>query len=200
VLALDLAAGRQHKMVQQVLDPKAKVTDSVPACEEASGTSMEIDTRPFQILLAEDSAADVGIVRIALRDQGLNHVLHVASDGEEAISLIEKADNDRNASGPDLLLLDMHLPKYNGEEILKCLGSTERYAQIPVVVMTSSDAPADHELAQKHAALFYFRKPSSLDEFVQLGVIVRDILMGIKPLAVGVPESIDVAESKGGAA
>ena len=119
---------------------------------------MVTETRPYQILLAEDSAADVGIVRIALRDQGLDHVLHVARDGEEAISFISKADNDRKAPGPDLLLLDMHLPKYNGEEILKCLRSTERYAQIPVVVMTSSDAPADHDRAQKHAALFYFQE------------------------------------------
>lgn len=144
---------------------------------------MVTETRPYQILLAEDSAADVGIVRIALRDQGLDHVLHVARDGEEAIRFIEKADADRKAPGPDLLLLDMHLPKYDGEEILKCLRSTERFGQVPVIVMTASDAPADHERAQKHAALFYFRKPSRLDEFIQLGVIVRDILTKNKPLA-----------------
>lgn len=146
---------------------------------------MAIEIRPYQILLAEDSAADVGIVRIALRDQGLDHVLHVARDGEQAISFIQKADNDRKAPGPDLLLLDMHLPKYNGEEVLKCLRSTELYAQIPVVVMTSSDSPADHDQAQKHAAMFYFRKPSRLDEFIQLGIIVRDILTGKKPSALG---------------
>ena len=156
---------------------------------------MVTETRPYQILLAEDSAADVGIVRIALRDQGLEHVLHVARDGEEAIRFIGEADRDRNAPGPDLLLLDMHLPKYNGEEILKCLRSTERYAQIPVVVMTSSDAPADHDRAQKHAALVYFRKPSRLDEFTRLGIIVRDILTGKKPLAVDAAW----AERKGGA-
>lgn len=150
---------------------------------------MVTQARPYQILLAEDSAADVGIVRIALRDQGIDHVLHIARDGEEAISFIEKADNDRKAPGPDLLLLDMHLPKYNGEEILKYLRSTERYAQIPVVVMTSSDAPADHERALKHAALFYFRKPSRLDEFVQLGVIVRDILTKNKPFARGMGQA-----------
>ncbi len=144
---------------------------------------MAAEKRPYQILLAEDSAADVGIVRIALRDQDLDHVLHVARDGEEAISFIQKADKDRKMPGPDLLLLDMHLPKYNGEEILKCLRSTEFYAQIPVVVMTSSDAPADHDRAQKHAAMFYC-KPSRLDEFIQLGIIVRDILTGKKPLAV----------------
>ncbi len=146
---------------------------------------MATEKRPYQILLAEESAADVGIVRIALRDQDLDHVLHVARDGEEAISFIQKADKDRKAPGPDLLLLDMHLPKYNGEEILKCLRSTEFYAQIPVVVMTSSDAPADHDRAQKHAAMFYFRKPSRLDEFIQLGVIVRDILTGKKSMALG---------------
>ena len=157
-----------------------------PTARREFGTAMTTETRAYQILLAEDSAADVSIVRMALRVQGLDHILHVARDGEEAINFIQKADKDRKAPGPDLLLLDMHLPKYNGEEILKCLRSTERYAQIPVVVMTSSDAPADHDRAQKHAAMFYFRKPSRLDEFIQLGIIVRDILTGKKPLALGV--------------
>ena len=137
---------------------------------------MTVKEHPYQILLAEDSAADVSIVRMALRDQNFDHVLHVARDGEEAIAFIEKADNDSTAPGPDLLLLDMHLPRYNGEQILQRLRSTERYAQTPVVVMTSSAAPEDQARAQKHAALFYFQKPSRLDEFIQLGVIVRDIL------------------------
>ena len=61
---------------------------------------MATETRPYQILLAEDSAADVGIVRIALRDQGLDHVLHVARDGEEAISFIQNADKDSKSAGP----------------------------------------------------------------------------------------------------
>jgi CheY-like chemotaxis protein len=157
---------------------------------------MATGTRPYQILLAEDSAADVRIVRIALREQGLDHILHVAMDGAEAIAFIEKADSDSKAPGPDLLLLDMHLPKYDGEEILKRLRSTELYAQIPVVVMTSSDAPGDHRRAEKHAALFYFRKPSRLSEFIQLGVIVRGILTGKKPSAVGAAG----LEEKGGVA
>ncbi len=135
----------------------------------------------YNILLAEDSAADVGIVRLALRDQNFEHVLHVAADGQEAIAFIERADKDSKAAGPDLLLLDMHLPKYDGEAILKRLRSTERYAQIPVVVMTSSDAPRDYDSAQKHAAMFYFRKPSRLEEFRQLGAVVRDILIGKSP-------------------
>src|SRR5690349_13199696 len=136
-------------------------------------TAMAGKDLAYHILLAEDSAADIGIVRLALRDQNFDHVLHVARDGEEAIAFIERADNDWKAPGPDLLLLDMHLPKYDGEAILKRLRSTESYAQIPVVVMTSSAAPQDHNRAQKYAAMFYFRKPSRLEEFKQLGVIVR---------------------------
>jgi CheY-like chemotaxis protein len=152
--------------------------------EVAAMATITTQDRPYHILLAEDSAGDVGIVRIALRDQNLNHILHVARDGEEAITFIDKADNDAKAPGPDLLLLDMHLPKYDGEEVLKRLRSTERYAQTPVVVMTSSDAPQDHDRAQRHAALFYFRKPSRLEEFIQLGVIVQEILTGKKPLSI----------------
>jgi CheY-like chemotaxis protein len=143
--------------------------------------------RPYHILLAEDSVADVGIVRIALRDQNLNHVLHVARDGEEAITFIEKADNDAKEPGPDLLLLDMHLPKYHGEAVFKRLRSTENYAQIPVVVMTFSDAPEEQDRAQRYAARYYFRKPSRLEEFMQLGMIVREILTGKKPLMIAAP-------------
>jgi CheY-like chemotaxis protein len=145
-------------------------------------TAMATQDRPYHILLAEDSAADVGIVRLALRDQNFDHILHVASDGEEAIAFIEKADLDSKAPGPDLVLLDMHLPRYSGEQILQRLRSTERYAQTPVVVMTSSAAPEDHDRAQKHAVLFYFRKPSRLDEFIHLCVIVRDILLKNTPV------------------
>lgn len=139
----------------------------------------------YNILLAEDSAADIGIVRLALQEQHFDHVLHVARDGEEAIAFITRADSDPKAPGLDLLLLDMHLPRYSGEQILQRLRSTERYGQTPVVVMTSSAAPEDRERAQKHAALFYFRKPSRLGEFSQLGAIVRDILIANTRLGAG---------------
>src|SRR3569833_2702505 len=133
-------------------------------------------TRPYGILIAEDSAADLCFVCLVLERQDLDHVLHVARDGAEAIAFIENADNHRRAPGFDILLLDMHLPKYSGEDILKRLRSTERYAQTPVVVMTSSDAEEDRHRAEKHAAHFYFRKPSRIAEFMSLGDVVGDIL------------------------
>ena len=73
--------------------------------------------------------------------QGLDHVLHVTRDGEEAIGFIQKGEQDRKSAGPDLLLLDMHLPKYNGEEILQNSEINRVYAQIPVVVMTCLTPP-----------------------------------------------------------
>lgn len=138
-------------------------------------------TRAFEILLAEDYAPDVELVRSALEEQHFEYALHVVRDGAKAIAYLENLDDDRREPPLDLVLLDMHLPKHDGEDILKRLRSTERYAQTPVVVMTASDSPLDHERAQKHAALYYFRKPSDLTEFMQLGQIVRKILLDQKP-------------------
>ncbi len=116
------------------------------------------------------------LVRLALKNSGFNCELRVLDDGDKAVNFIVEFDANPDAGPIDLLLLDMHLPKRDGEEILRCLRSSDNYAQTPVVVMTSSDAPRDHAQAQKHAAMHYFRKPSSLAEYMQLGVIIRDLL------------------------
>lgn len=157
---------------------------------------MTTEAPPFQILLAEDSASDVGLVRVALCGQTFPYELHVAHDGAQAIAFIENADRDAKAPGIDLLLLDMHLPKYNGEDILKRLRSTERCAQTPVIVMSGFRAPADSDTAQRHAALHYFAKPSRLEDFMMLGSIVRDILTGTK----GANGSVWQEEKRGGGA
>jgi CheY-like chemotaxis protein len=145
---------------------------------------MKNATPPYHILLAEDSEADVALVKMALKNRTPDFNLTVVYDGAEAISFIETIDRDARNPGLDLLLLDMHLPKHNGEEILRYLRSTERCAQTPVVVMTSSDAETDREHAQRHAALHYFRKPSELTAFLRLGDIVRDTLTGVRSAAV----------------
>jgi CheY-like chemotaxis protein len=129
-----------------------------------------------QIVLAEDNSGDVLLVRMALKSSGLNCELRVLDDGDKAVAFIEEFDANPNAGAIDLLLLDMHLPKRDGEEILERLRASDHYAQTPVVVMTASDAPHDHAQAKKHAAMHYFRKPSNLDEYMQLGSIVRDLL------------------------
>lgn len=137
---------------------------------------MSSSTTDCSILIAEDNLADVSLVREALKEHQIDCVLHVVKDGAQVIEFLEKLDNHRKAARLDLVLLDMHLPKRDGSEILKALRSTENYAQTPVIIMTASDSPDDEERAEKHAAAHYFRKPASLDEFLQLGAIVRSVL------------------------
>ncbi len=138
---------------------------------------MTKETSHWQILLAEDNAADIMLVREALKEQHLDCTLHVISDGAEVIAFLEGLDRNPKAPGLDLILLDMHLPKCDGEDILKRLRSTNLYPHTTVIVMTGSASPQDRETAEKHGALHYFNKPSDLSEFMKLGVLVRDILM-----------------------
>lgn len=133
-------------------------------------------SQPFEILIAEDNPADVALVREALKIHDINSVLHVLRDGEQALALLDSLDRDPKLPRVDLLILDMHLPKHDGEDVLKRLRSTEHYAQTPVIVMTAHASPRLEAQATKHAAMFYFRKPSTLNELSELGFMVRDVL------------------------
>lgn len=137
---------------------------------------MSFGASPSQIILAEDNPADVGLVREALREHDVHCDLVVISDGQEVLALIDRLDRESKLPCPDLLLLDLSLPKYGGQDILKHLRASERCGQTPVIVLTSSDWIADRENAEKNAAMHYFRKPSSFVEFMQLGVIVKDVI------------------------
>ena len=128
------------------------------------------------IVLAEDNPADVHLVRVALRQHAVECQLRVITDGEEVLSFIRNLDLDLNVPCPDLLLLDIYLPKRDGNEVLKHLRSSERCGKTPVVMLTSSDAPWDHKNARDYAAIHYFRKPMSLDQFMHLGHIVKEAL------------------------
>ena len=133
------------------------------------------DTKEFEILLAEDNAADVDLVRLALRKHQVPCTLHVARDGTQAIEMIENLGSDPKAPALNLCIVDVHLPRRDGEEILKHLRSTDQYAQTPVIVMSGLDSQALGEQA-RDAALAYFCKPSTVDEYLELGSIVNHLL------------------------
>lgn len=128
------------------------------------------------ILLAEDNPADIHLVREALEDSAVAYRLEVVSDGEEVIKFLARIDRDSTLFCPKMMLLDLHLPKRDGEEILRCLRSSERCGLTPVVIMTSSDAPHHVEMATRNAALHYFRKPTSLEQYLKLGDVVKQII------------------------
>ncbi|MEO8049200.1 MAG: response regulator [Acidobacteriota bacterium] len=127
-------------------------------------------------MLAEDNPADIFLVREALNSHNIICELEVISDGDQALRHIDCLDSNQPHRCPALLLLDMHLPKRDGEAILRHLRASEHGAKTPVIIMTSSESPALKNTAEKNAALHYFRKPSKLDEFMMLGVLIKDVL------------------------
>ena len=143
---------------------------------ESLGAMMVARTKRFEILLAEDSLEDAELVRLALKEHGVECVLRVFRDGEEATTFLRGLDADPKGPALSLLIVDMNLPKRSGEEIVKCLRSTENYAQTPVIVMSGLIACGTEEKATRHAAMVYFQQPSTLDGFMQLGSIVRNVL------------------------
>jgi two-component system, chemotaxis family, response regulator Rcp1 len=131
---------------------------------------------PVSILLVEDNAADVFFVREALRSEGIESELFVAQDGEKAVQFIESAELSRDAPCPQVILLDLNLPRKSGAEVLLRITQSSRLASVPVVIVTSSDAPSDRAETAKLGARGYFVKPRDLDEFLKLGLLIKDVL------------------------
>ncbi len=132
-------------------------------------------TGDIHIFLAEDNGADVYLVNEALRFHGLSYQLQVAADCEEAASFLENVAKTEFAPCPNVVLLDLNLPKGSGHELLAAFRSHPICTRVPVVVVTSSDARADRIAAAELGAARYFRKPSDLNEFMQLGAIVKEL-------------------------
>jgi CheY-like chemotaxis protein len=131
---------------------------------------------PVSILLVEDNVADVFFVREALRCGGIENDLFVASDGETAIEFIERAETRRDSPCPQVILLDLNLPRRSGAEVLARISQSSRLAQVPVVIVTSSDAASDRAETARLGARRYFVKPRDLDEYLKLGTVVKDVL------------------------
>jgi len=129
-----------------------------------------------EILLAEDNPADVYLVREALREHRVDCTMRVASDGKEVLWILSPEQIQTQAKKLDLIILDLNLPRHDGIEILHRLREIAELAHIPVVVLTSSDSPRDREAANQLGAALYFRKPSSLAQFLSLGAVLKDLL------------------------
>ena len=135
--------------------------------------------KPISILLAEDNPADVGLVREALEEYGVEGELIVATDGEKAIQFIHDIDAQQ-VTCPDLFVVDLNLPKKPGREVLESIRLSVHCLQTPVVILTSSDAQRDRDDAMRLGASKYLRKPSHLEEFIQLGAIFKAMLCAIQ--------------------
>jgi CheY-like chemotaxis protein len=127
---------------------------------------------PIEILLVEDSAGDVRLTKEALRDAKVQNNLHVASDGMEATAFLLRQGKHANAPRPDLILLDLNLPKKSGRDVLEEIKLDSNLRSIPVVILTTSAAEEDIMRSYQLHANCYITKPVDLDQFVK---VVRNI-------------------------
>ncbi len=133
-----------------------------------------MNSRPVRLFLAEDNGADVHLVRLALSEHNVDCQLDVAHDGSGVKDYLRKVGSPASPR-PDLILLDLNLPQASGHELLRIIREHEHCRLVPVVIMTSSDAPSDRERVKALGASYYFRKPTDLWEFLKLGQVVREL-------------------------
>ncbi len=134
--------------------------------------------KTIHVLVAEDNAGDVFLFREALRFHHFEFQLHVATDGLAAIRYIEGLGHTPEALCPDVFLLDLNLPKVDGHDVLNTLRAHPKCSSVPVIVVTSSDAPKDRRRAELLGATHFFRKPSDLTGFMALGAVIRQAIGG----------------------
>ena len=123
--------------------------------------------RKMELLLVEDNPADVGLVEEAFKDSTLEYQLHVAEDGLAASQFLRKEGRYANAVTPDLILLDLNLPKRDGREVLEDIKADQELRAIPVIVLTTSDDEHDVLRAYGLHANCYLTKPVDLDDFLE---------------------------------
>lgn len=123
---------------------------------------------PIHVLIVEDNPGDVRLTQEALRDGGLDYTLHVASDGKEALDFLYQRGEYDGAPRPDIVLLDLNLPKLDGHGVLREIRKDPDLERLPVVMLTSSAAEEDVVLSYELQSNAYLTKPVAPDEFVDL--------------------------------
>jgi two-component system, chemotaxis family, response regulator Rcp1 len=126
------------------------------------------DAAPMEVLLVEDSPGDVRLTREAFKDAKVHINLHVASDGTEAMAFLKREEGHASASRPDLILLDLNLPKKDGREVLEEIKQSPTLKSIPVVILTTSASQADILRSYRLHANCYITKPVDLKGFLNV--------------------------------
>jgi len=133
-----------------------------------------------RILLVEDNDADVYLFRKALENAALNFELTIIEDGAAALDFVIGQGAYAGRPVPDLAVLDMNVPKNDTIEVLKSMRQSEDLSLVPVVIVTSLASPGARAKAEPFCVERYITKPTGLDEFLQIGAILRDVLLDCK--------------------
>ncbi len=128
----------------------------------------DYNSDPANILLIEDNPAEALLTEEAFKLSNLSNKLHIVEDGEQALDFLNKRNSFENAVTPDLILLDLNLPKVDGREVLAHLKLHDHLSRIPVIVLTSSSLEKDVMSCYDNGANSYIVKPMELDKFIKI--------------------------------
>ena len=143
---------------------------------------MTMSLKAVEILLVEDDAGDIDLTKEALEDSKLHFNLNVARDGVEAIAYLNREGRYADCPQPDLILLDLNLPRKNGREVLQDIKSNDNLKFIPVVVLTTSDTDEDVLNSYGLGANCYVNKPLGMEEFTEIVRAIEDFWFTIVKL------------------
>jgi len=137
---------------------------------------------PIEVLLVEDNPGDAQLTRIALEDSKISINLNVVEDGVEAMAFLRKQEKYVKAAHPDIVLLDLNLPRKDGREVLAEIKGDEKLKRIPVVILTTSQAEEDILKAYNLCANCYITKPVDFDQFVKIVQSIENFWFAIVKL------------------
>jgi chemotaxis family two-component system response regulator Rcp1 len=138
--------------------------------------------KPVEILLVEDNPADVRLTIEVFKDSRITNHISVVADGEEAMAYLHKKGRYADTIRPDLILLDLNLPKKDGREVLAEIKADRDLKTIPVIVLTTSDADQDVWKAYDSGVNSYITKPVNLDQFIRIFRLIEDFWLTIVKL------------------
>jgi len=121
----------------------------------------------IHILLVEDNEGDIVLTKEALEEIAMDITLSVTKDGKQAIDFLNQNEEYKSATIPDLVLLDINLPKKNGHEVLQYIKENEKLKHIPVIMLTTSSSERDIDLTYSNHANCYITKPSDVNEYIE---------------------------------
>ena len=138
--------------------------------------------KPIHILLVEDNEGDVFLVTEALEEGKIINKISVTRDGKEAMDFLDKKGKYENEQLPDLILLDINLPKKNGHEVLEYIKGKDELKQIPVIMLTTSSSEKDILLSNKNHANSFITKPVDVDHFLKVIYNIENFWINIVKL------------------
>lgn len=122
----------------------------------------------IEILLVEDNLADIRLIEEAFKEASINYNITAMQDGEKALNYLKKIDEFENVTTPDIIILDLNLPKINGLEVLQIVKNDPALLSIPIIILTSSQDSQDVQNSYKGHANCYIQKPENLEGFINL--------------------------------